>query len=226
MKKAINLVASCVLVLLVGNFAQGQKRSTKGTTSKQSAAAPRIICKGQTVPKGFVVVGYKSSVKCGSDSELVIKKPAETEIVCDSSPIPEGYHIVSQEGSRACATTNSNPLTNALSILRDGSSALPQTVAARGKDLIPLPSRYDPNAVVQQRAAEEQKKTEIELAALHHQIMVGMTTNQLLSSWGRPSDVLIVTSHGSTTWVYTKGDGSVHVHFDNGILRDWAFFPR
>jgi len=226
MKKTVNIGASCVLVLLVSSFAPGQKRSTKGAASKQATAAPRVICKGQPVPKGFVVVGYKDSAKCSGDSELVIKKPTDTEIVCDGSPIPEGYHVVSQEGSTACTTADSNPLTNALSILRDGSFVLPQTTSARGRDLIPLPSRYDPNVVIEQRAAEEQKKTEIELGVLHHKIMGGMTTDQVLASWGRPSRVDIVTSSGSTTWIYERRNDSVYVHFDNGTLSRWSLFPK
>src|SRR6266404_7565781 len=109
MKKAIRVITICAFVLLLSNVALGQKRSAKAAATKQAINA---ACKGQPIPKGLVIVGYKSSAKCGENSELVVKKPADAEIVCDTSPVPEGYHVISQQGSATCMTTDSNPLTN------------------------------------------------------------------------------------------------------------------
>lgn len=84
-----------------------------------------------------------------------------------------------------------------------------------------------PKSVVVQRAFDEQKKTEIELAVLHHQIKVGMTTDQVLAAWGRPYDADSLTRPGSgtrTTWIYRKGNESVHLEFKNGVLQDWTWF--
>jgi hypothetical protein len=119
MKKVINVIIMCALVFLLRNVALGQKRSAKGATKQTISSA----CKGQAIPKGLVIVGYKSSAKCGDNSGLILKKPADAEIICDTSPVPQGYHVISQQGSAACVTADSNPLTNALSIARDGADA-------------------------------------------------------------------------------------------------------
>src|SRR6266496_5317681 len=238
MNKTIKLLLLFAVFLLATSVAQSQRRNTKATVTRSSASSLHIFCKGETIPKGFVVVGYKSSsAKCSANSELVIKKPADSEIVCDGSPIPEGYHVVSQEASMICATADSNPLTNALSIARNGSGASSQTVAARTNNdesafrttrttTVTVrvgggnqdDGEQKPKSFLEQRAADEQKKTEIELAVLHHQIKVGMTTDQVLASWGRPNDADNVTSSGSgtsSTWTYRRDNGFVHLHFDN-----------
>src|SRR5438309_1766835 len=119
MNKAMLCLAFCALVPLVDSSALSQNRNTKNSASKQATPKRRTLCKGQPVPKGFVVIGYSSSVKCAGEPELAIKKPANAETVCDASPIPEGYHVISQQGLPACDTAESNPLTNALSIARD-----------------------------------------------------------------------------------------------------------
>jgi hypothetical protein len=242
MNKAMLCLAFCALVALVDSSAVGQNRNTKNSASKQATSTPRTLCKGQPVPKGFVIIGYKSSVKCAGEPELAIKKPVNPETVCDGSPIPEGYHIISQQGLPACYTTESNPLTNALSIARDdiGASSPTAVNPERERESVRQPrviiqvvrgavSEDDPKpkSVVDQRAAEEQKKTEIELAVLHNEIKVGMTTDQVLAAWGRPYDVRNLTSPGSgtsTTWIYRKGNESVHLDFKDGILKDWTWF--
>jgi hypothetical protein len=106
---------------MISSAELAQRPGTKSTGRKLTISPTHIICNGESIPKGYVVVGYRSSAKCAENPELVIKKPAEVENVCDDSPIPEGYHVVSQQGSTACVKADSNPLTNALTIARDGS---------------------------------------------------------------------------------------------------------
>jgi hypothetical protein len=65
-------------------------------------------------------VGYKSSTRCGTKSEVVIKKPEEAEIVCSGSPIPDGYHIANQMTSTDCLVKGTTAFTNALSIVSNG----------------------------------------------------------------------------------------------------------
>jgi hypothetical protein len=38
---------------------------------------PHMVCRAEPVPKGYVVVGYNSSAKCGENSALVIRKPRQ-----------------------------------------------------------------------------------------------------------------------------------------------------
>jgi hypothetical protein len=227
MKKAINIGASCILVLLVSGFAHGQKRSTKSAASKQAAAAPRIICKGQTVPKGFVVVGYKASAKCGGDSELVIKKPADTETVCDGSPIPEGYHVISQEGATVCMTADSNPLANALSIARDGLIPSPQmptrSMASAATIYRTQPRRTNSSSEQSSNSDTESQpqsphpsREEIEIAVRRATVVIGMEMQDVSRAWGSPrtNDKLIEEDGLTNIWGYKMGN----VYFRNGIV--------
>jgi hypothetical protein len=242
MNKAILCLSFCALVFFVNSDALGQKRNTKESARKPTTLPPRTLCKGQAVPKGFVIVGYKSSTQCVGALELAIKKPSDTELVCDGSPIPEGYRVISQQGSTACMTADANPLTNALNIARDGQDASSQTVVNResGVESVRQPriviqvvrsaedeGERKPKSLVEQRAADEQKKAEIQLAVLHHEIKVGMTTDQVLAAWGRPHDGDNITSSGSgtsTTWIYRRGKESVRLSFKNAILQGWTWF--
>jgi len=121
MKRVIRIALICVLISTASAEALAQRRNANNAARKSAASAPQILCKGKSVPTGYVIVGYRSSAKCGENPELVIKKSAEVENVCDDSPIPGGYHVVSQQGSTACVIADSNPLTNTLTIARDGS---------------------------------------------------------------------------------------------------------
>ncbi len=116
MKRVIRIALICVLISTASAEALAQRRNANNAARKSAASAPQILCKGKSVPTGYVIVGYRSSAKCGENPELVIKKPAEVENVCDDSPIPGGYHVVSQQGSTACVKADSNPLTNTLTL--------------------------------------------------------------------------------------------------------------
>lgn len=86
MNKAVLCLAFCALIPLVDSSALGQNRNTKNSSSKQVTSTPRTFCKGQPVPKGFVVIGYKSSVKCAGEPELAIKKPSKLFAMVHRSP--------------------------------------------------------------------------------------------------------------------------------------------
>jgi len=116
--KQLNVIRILASGLLLVSGAPGQKL-TKAPANSQSKATPRIGCKGQPVPKGFVVVGYKTSAKCGENPELVIKRPAEAEIVCAGSPIPDGYHVANRMTSTDCSFAGKDAA-DALSIVSNG----------------------------------------------------------------------------------------------------------
>jgi hypothetical protein len=124
--KLLNVIRIFAFGLLLVNAASGQKL-TKAPPTKQGIGAPRISCKGQPIPKGFVVVGYKVSTKCGENPELVIKRPAEAEIVCAGSPIPEGYHIANRMTSTDCSGGGKGSTSDALSIVSNGPIGLVTT---------------------------------------------------------------------------------------------------
>jgi hypothetical protein len=123
MKRVIRIALICVLVSTASAEALAQRRIANNTARKSAARAPQILCKGKSVPTGYVIVGYRSSAKCGENPELVTKKPAEAEIVCVGSPIPDGYHVANRITSTDCIAEGSNS-SDALSIVSNGSIGL------------------------------------------------------------------------------------------------------
>ena len=96
------------LVCLATSAVSAQQKTRK----KRSASS--TICQIASVPKGMVIVGYKTNPACGQELEIVVKRPAASEIVCSDSPIPDGFTVDGIRGSLACG--GGNLLSNALSI--------------------------------------------------------------------------------------------------------------
>jgi hypothetical protein len=110
----IVLLSALAFTLTTGVLAQ--RRDPKNAVRK-SATSASVLCEGDLIPRGYVIVGYKSSTTCGAKSEVVIKKPEEAEIVCSGSPIPDGYHVANQMSSADCLVRGAAPFANALSIV-------------------------------------------------------------------------------------------------------------
>ena len=119
MNRPSRIILLSALTLTITTGVLAQRRDPKNAARK-SAATPSILCDGDPIPRGFVIVGYKSSTRCGTKSEVVIKKPEEAEIVCNGSPIPDGYHIANPITSNDCLVKGATPFTNALSIVSNG----------------------------------------------------------------------------------------------------------
>lgn len=224
-----------------------QKRAARKPPS--SAGSARPLCQGDAVPKGQVVVGLKPSTRCGSSLELVTKKPSDSEVVCESSPVPPGYSVTSVTASPACASASSNPLTNAVVIARGGtvtgqrnvsSQASPsynsddeeeagpthrQDRASRksdGTQRLVEEHADEANQRAREHLAQKEWEDIVEQAISNHQLLIGMTTEQVLRSWGRPGHVdTYTTARGtSSTWFYSKGQRDVLLSFnEDGILK-------
>jgi len=109
MKTSMKLLMLFALVCLVSSAASAQQKTLK----KRSVSS--TICNVASVPKGMVIVGYKTNPACGQGKEIIVKRPtAASEIICEDSPIPDGYVVDGLQGSLPCG--GGNLLTNALSI--------------------------------------------------------------------------------------------------------------
>lgn len=175
-----------------------------------------------------MIVGYKSSAKCGENSELIVKKPADAEIVCDSSPVPEGYHVIGQQGSAACVTADSNPLTNALTILRNGATVSTQTPTQTMGSAATVYRSQPPRGAkpTSDESNDPDTKTlssssrpsrdEIEIAVRRATVIIGMEMQDVSRAWENPrTNDKIVDEDGLThIWGYTMGK----VYFRNGIV--------
>lgn len=63
------------------------------------------VCKGTSVPTGYVILGYTNYYTCGVSSyptAMTIGLPGSSEAVCVSSPIPSGYVITSYAHRYSC----------------------------------------------------------------------------------------------------------------------------
>ena len=119
MIKLIRITLLCTLVLTASTVSSAQTRSARRKAPK---SAPQILCQGDPIPKGYVIVGHKSSAKCGDKFEVVIKNPDAAEIVCNDSPIPHGYHVANQISSPDCLRRDTNSSSNAQSIILNDES--------------------------------------------------------------------------------------------------------
>ena len=244
----MKLLSPLVLVSLV-TFLTSEAVAQKRAVNRPPATAghARPVCQGEAIPKGQVVVGVKSSNQCSSSLELVTKKPSDSEIVCDASPVPPSYSVSEMTSSQACNSPGSNPLTNAMLIVRDGTVAVRppvrQTPPRQDSDeeeeldggrtqkrVARQPS--DTKSLVEERAEEVNRqasehlaqmewKEKVERAIQSHQLLVGMTENEVLRSLGRPDNISTsTTARGTTTnWRYEAKGVTVFLSFDeNAVL--------
>lgn len=228
----LKTLSLCLLLLAMFTIALPQNH-TKNSQRKSPVSMPRVICQGEKVPAGFVVVGYNVSAKCGSNSELVVKRPADTEIVCADSPIPDGFHAIGLKASLACTSADSNPLTNATLIERDGLVSTPQPLPSRktitstrtypgdDENESPRPTQRHSGAKVVEHSAEESappipSREEIEIAVRRSTVMIGMTMQDVSRAWGQShtTDSLIEDDGPIHIWCYRRGK----VYFRTGIV--------
>jgi uncharacterized protein DUF3465 len=92
------LLAVLVSVLPSGSFAQQSARRTR------KPSTPAVICNLASVPKGLVVVGYRSNSACGDGAQLLIKRPENGDIICAESPVPPGFSITTEAQGNAAGT--------------------------------------------------------------------------------------------------------------------------
>jgi Protein of unknown function (DUF3465) len=148
MNRAIRIALLCTLAFTASAASLAQRRGANNGGRKVPATASQIRCEGDAIPKGYVIVGYKSSARCGDKSQLIIKKPDEAEIVCSGSPIPDGYHVANQMSSADCLVRGTNSSSKALSIVSNGligserqtallvdDSAIARAFASRASDI-------------------------------------------------------------------------------------------
>ena len=131
MIKLIRITLLCALVLIASTVSSAQTRSARRKAPK---SAPRILCEGDSIPSGYVIVGHKSSARCGDKFEVVIKKPDPAEIVCNDSPIPHGYHVANQISSPDCRSRDTSSSANARSIILSGGIRAERSTAPRVSD--------------------------------------------------------------------------------------------
>jgi hypothetical protein len=120
MNRPSRIILLLALALTVTTGVLAQRRDPRNATRKSATTTPSILCEGDPIPRGYVIVGYESSSRCGAKSEVLIKRPEEAEIVCNGSPIPGGYHIANQITSTDCLVKGATRFTNALSIVSNG----------------------------------------------------------------------------------------------------------
>lgn len=187
----------------------------------------------------MVIVGYKDNAVCETGSELLVKRPTDSETVCANSPVPEGYSVHNIIGSVECKDASPNPLTNAVVITRggrDGSTSIAPTPSdtrpSSGREItikVTTGSSREQAPVkspLEERAEKLNAEAKIENAASRGEIVAGMTMAQVLKAWGSPQSRRNTTTSRSgtdSTWTYYRKGQSVDLYFKDGILNDWVW---
>ena len=215
--------------------ASGQKVGSKSRKPLKS----RVVCSVEAVPQGMVIVGYRDNAVCETGSELLVKKPSDSETVCANSPVPDGYSVQNITGSVECRDASPNPLSNAVVIARggrDGSTSIAPTPndtrPSSGREITvevttgSSRERAPVKALLEERAEKVNAEAKIENAASRGEIVVGMTMDQVLKAWGSPqsrSNTTTSRSGTDSTWSYYRKGQSGDLYFKEGILSDWVW---
>ncbi|HXQ74036.1 MAG TPA: hypothetical protein VN844_26270 [Pyrinomonadaceae bacterium] len=210
----------------------------KAGSKPRKPSKPRVVCSVEAVPRGMVIVGYKDNAACGTGTELLVKRPTDSETVCANSPVPDGYSIQNIIGSLECRDASPNPLTNALVITRgerDGSTSIAPTPnltrpSSSREITVKVTSETSreqapKKSPLEERAEKVNAEARIENAASRGEIVVGMTMDQVLKAWGSPQDRNNRTTPSGTdsTWSYYRKGQNVDLYFKDGILDDWVW---
>jgi hypothetical protein len=235
MKASTQLLFLVTLCSACTYSALGQKAGSKPRKPPKS----RVVCSVEAVPQGMVIVGYKDNAACETGSELLVKRPTDSETVCANSPVPDGYSVQNIIGSVECRDASPNPLTNAVVITRggrDGSTSIAPTPSytrpSSSREItvrVTTGSSREPAPVkspLEERAEKVNGEAKIENAASRGEIVVGMTMDQVLKAWGSPqsrSNTTTSRSGTDSTWTYYRKGQSVDLYFNDGILDDWIW---
>jgi hypothetical protein len=95
---------------LVDELERMWRERAASPTAGQPARRNRLICKGRSVPDGWVVIGQAHSPACpeGGDNAWIIKRPGRREVVAAASPVPAGYARVRPAHSAHCPGDGNN----------------------------------------------------------------------------------------------------------------------
>lgn len=132
------------LTLAVVTAAACDRAPTSALTPDAPSLATNVstVCKGSTVPTGYVILSYFNHYTCGPygsyPNAMSIGLPASPETICESSPVPSGWVISSYGRSYNCdaysVTSSSFKNTNTIKI--------PTATYEYVCDGSPIPSNY------------------------------------------------------------------------------------
>ena len=91
------LLPVLLCLLTSGSLAQKARRT-------RTSSPPPVICELSSIPKGMVVVGYKTNPTCSDGKQLLVKRPANGDIICAESPLPTGFSITTEAQGDAAGT--------------------------------------------------------------------------------------------------------------------------
>lgn len=133
-----------VLTLAVVTAAACDRAPTSAIAPKEPAFATNVstVCKGSSVPTGYVILSYFNSISCGTfgsyPNAMSIGLPASPESVCHDSPIPSGW-VISSYGRRSNCDAYS---VSSSSFKNTNSIKIPTATYEYVCDDSPIPSNY------------------------------------------------------------------------------------
>lgn len=70
-------------------------------------------------------------------------------------------------------------------------------------------------------AEAKQREERLQQAYANRRVFIGMTKDEVTTSWGRPANVnrSVYSNQVSEQWVYRWSDKTTYLYFDDGVLR-------
>ncbi|MGB8510053.1 MAG: hypothetical protein WCD76_16865 [Pyrinomonadaceae bacterium] len=198
MKKHFLLVAVSLCLLCSPSSAQKRRPRVKTPTTKVAASSS------------------EPSYKAGDVVQTSI---------CKGMPIPAGFVTAGETTDGSCPK-------GAWMLKKKGTHLIPETPTetAPRSTVRRTPNRTPDRTeqVINQRADEVNREALLGNAVLAHKVIVGMTVEQLVESWGKPSSISRSTSSSfghSETWRYDLLKGTAWIDINEGKVSayraDW-----
>jgi len=153
-----------------------------------------------------------------------MKKELLLALLLVAPAVDAGVYVCEKDGRKVYQSTPCNPGDRPVDMTPHNTIKNPTGVQARSAEDILKDveeRRAKGREIVDQRAKEARQRRLIKEAIRNKQVMIGMTKDDVIASWGRPDDInrSISASGTSEQWVYERGDyDSQYVYFDNGVV--------
>jgi len=153
-----------------------------------------------------------------------MKKELLLSLLLVAPAVEAGVYACDKDGRKVYQSTPCNPGDRPVDMTPHNTIESPASANPRSPEKILKDveeRRAKGREIVEQRAKEARQRRLIKEAIKNKQVMIGMTKNDVIASWGRPDDInrSISASGTSEQWVYERGDyNSQYVYFDNGVV--------
>lgn len=158
-----------------------------------------------------------------------MKKELLLSLLLVAPAVEAGVYACDKDGRKVYQSTPCNPRDRPVDItphntIESPASAKPRSPEEILKDV--EESRAKGREIVEQRAKEARQRRLIKEAIRDKRVMIGMTKEDVIASWGRPSDInrTVRSSGVREQWVYRRKSGNTqYVYIRNGKVTSISY---